>query len=158
MKKEQGTATGLFIFALVTVFESLRLSVWEHGSPTSGTFPFFLGLLLAILSALYFMRHTFAKRKNRVVDDVRSQWAEEPEPVVEASEVDWRKVLLSMAAVAAYPVLFMTGGYVIGTAIFLFFMCKVVERLEILATVLITLSAIIVSYVVFGILLNVPLH
>ena len=158
MKKEQWTAIGLFIFAFVTVFESIRLSVWEHGSPTSGTFPFLLGVLLAILSVLYFIRHSFKTRKKRLVDDFRSHLAEEPEPVVEASKVDWRKVLLSMAAVGTYPVLFLTGGYIIGTAIFLFFMCKTVERLKISTTVIITLFTIIVSYVVFGILLKVPLR
>jgi hypothetical protein len=158
MKKEQWTAVGLFIMACITVFVSIRVSVWDHGSPTSGTFPFLLGLLLAILSVLYFMRHTSKTREKTLVDDFRSHLAEEPEPVVEASEVDWRKVLLSMAAVGAYPVLFLTGGYIIGTAIFLFFMCRAVERLKISTTVIITLFTIIVSYVVFGILLKVPLH
>ncbi len=158
MKKEQGTAVGLLIFALVTVFESSRLGVWERGFPTSGTFPFFLGILLVILSALYFRKFVLKKAEQQALDMLKSLWAEEPEPVAEVSKVNWKKVLLSVGAIAAYPFLYILGGYIIGTAIFLLFMCRVVERLDIRATALIIVIAITASYTVFGLLLKVPLH
>ena len=157
MKKEQWTAIGLFVLALITIYESARLSVWEHGSPTSGTFPMVLGILLAMLSFLFFLRSTL-KGKKRIKHELRAQWVEDPEPVVEASRVDWKKVLLSMAAVLAYPFLFMKGGYIVGTAIFLLFMCKGVERMKILPSLVITAVTLLVSYTIFGILLKVPLH
>lgn len=158
MKKEQWTSVGVFIFAMITIHESLSLSIWKRRAPTSGTFPFFLGIFLALLSAVYFLRIGLKKTRERVVDDLKSQWAEEPERVLEASKVDWRKVLFTLGAIAAYPFLFMMGGYIISTAILLLFMYKFVERQKILATLIITLVTIIATYALFGLLLKVPFN
>jgi hypothetical protein len=157
LKKEQWTAIGLFLFALVTVHESIKLGIWRHGSPQSGAFPLLLGIFLGVLSVFFFWRFTLREKKRKGWDDVKSQWAEGPESVAEASHVDWRKVLFSMAAVAAYPLLFVTGGFVIGTAIFLFFMSKFVERSKIVPTVIMMILTIVSCYALFATLLKVPL-
>jgi putative tricarboxylic transport membrane protein len=157
LEKEQWTAIGLSLFALVTVHESIKLGIWRHGYPQPGAFPLLLGLFLGVLSVLFFRRFTQREEKRKGWDDVKSQWAEGPGSVAEASSVDWRKVLFSMAAVAAYPLLFATGGFMIGTAIFLFFMCKFVERLKIVPTVIMMIVTIVSCYVLFAILLKVPL-
>ncbi len=157
MKKEHWVAIGLFIIALITIYESLRLYIWKQGYPSSGTFPFLLGILLTILSTMYFLLAGLKERKRSVGDVLRSQWSNEPEPVLEASKADWRKVLFSMGAVMAYPFLFMWCGYVISTVIFLFFMCKFVERQRILASLAIIFLTITASYTIFALLLKIPL-
>lgn len=158
MNKNQWTSIGLFVFALITIIESSKLTIWEHGYPMSGLFPFVLGILLAILSLLCYRRFRSKKGKKGLSDELKSQWAEGLEPALEASKVEWRKVLFSMGGIAAYPFLFMKGGYIVGTAIFLLFMCFVVERQKILAGLIITIMTILASYAMFGLLLKVPLH
>ncbi len=158
MKKERWASLGLFIFALITIHESFQLPIWEHGTPMSGLFPLVLGVLLAFFVALYFLHGKLKKGRKKGGTELKSQWIEGPESPLEASKVDWRKVLFTLGAVAVYPFLFMKGGYIVGTAIFLLFMCKVVERLKIAATLAITLVIILASYTIFGLLLKVPLH
>ncbi len=154
MKKELCTQAGLFLFALIVIHESLQIPVWEEGYPMGGFFPLCLGILLGLNSLLYFWRRGAKGKKGR---GESAPWAEEPEPSVRTSEMDWRKVLLSMAGIASYPLLFILGGYLIGTAVFLLFVGNFVERLKVKTTVAMTIVTLLVSYGLFGYLLGVPL-
>ena len=152
VKKELCTQAGLFLFALIVIHESLQIPVWEEGYPMGGFFPLCLGILLGLNSLLYFW---VAKGKKGRGES--APWAGEPESPVRTSAMDWRKVLLSMAGIAFYPLLFILGGYLIGTAVFLLFVGNFVERLKITTTVAITIVTLLVSYGLFGYLLGVPL-
>lgn len=157
MKKARWTFVGLFILALATVYESLKLPIWDEGYPMSGFFPVILGILLAILSVLYLLRFGLEKKINGSEDHLTCYQEEERETDLEG-RINWKKVLLSMGAIAAYPFVFMTLGYVVGTTIFLLFMCRFVERMKLPVTLIVTSVVITVSYTVFGLLLKVPLH
>jgi putative tricarboxylic transport membrane protein len=69
----------------------------------------------------------------------------------------WKKIILTVAALVAFAAIFEYAGYLVTTFLFVVFSLRVVEGRSWLQAGAVALSASLVSYIVFGLLLGAPL-
>jgi ABC-type polysaccharide/polyol phosphate export permease len=65
---EMVVALALFVFGLVVIYDSLRLGAkWGSDGPEAGYFPFYIGVLICVSTAVVFFRALGTKARNSFV-------------------------------------------------------------------------------------------
>jgi putative tricarboxylic transport membrane protein len=142
MKKSAIVTSILFlVLALGAFIESMKLPFGRVSAPAAGFFPAVLAVLLALASLFAF------------VEALRGSH----EGAVQGESLTWRKIVLTLGALLVFGFVFERLGYLLATFLFIIFLLRAVERQSWSLAVSVALSASLVSYVVFGLLLGTPL-
>jgi putative tricarboxylic transport membrane protein len=142
MKKSATLASiSLLALAFAALIESMKLPFGSVSAPAAGFFPLVLSVLLALTSLLGF------------VAALRQREAS----LVEEQSLTWKKILLTLGALLVFALAFERVGYLVATFLFIIFLLRVVEGKSWGLTLGVGLSAAIISYVIFGLLLGTPL-
>ncbi len=143
-KADQITAIVLLLFSAFVIEESSKMALYTEFAPSYGFFPFWLGILMAILSILLFVD---ARRRPDALDE------KAPFP----SREQFINVVLILASLGVYAFLMEIAGYVIDTLILATILLGVVERENWRTTLVVAVAITAALYVIFQILLGVNL-
>ena len=142
MKKSAIATSILFlILALGAFIESIKLPFGRVSAPAAGFFPAVLAVLLALTSLVAFVEALRGSHEN----------AAQGEPLT------WKKILLTLGSLLVFGFVFERLGYLLATFLFIIFLLRAVERQSWGLALSVALSASLVSYIVFGLLLGTPL-
>ena len=142
MKKEAIVTSILFLLlALGAFIESMKLPFGRISAPAAGFFPTILAVLLALTSLFIF------------VDALRGSHDDVPH----GEPLKWKKILLTLGSLLVFGLVFERLGYLLATFLFILFLLRAVERQSWRLALSVALSASLVSYIVFGLLLGTPL-
>jgi putative tricarboxylic transport membrane protein len=136
------SAVTLLGLALAALLEVSKLPFGRLNAPQAGFFPLILALLLAVFSLV-----------------LLAQSIGGPKEKSEASQgaATWKKIVLALAPLVVFGVLFESLGYVISTFLFIAFLLRAVERQKWSLVVVVAFLTSLTTYLVFGLLLNTPL-
>jgi putative tricarboxylic transport membrane protein len=136
-----GAAVLLALAVAYTATAAGRYTYWTATGPGSGFFPFWLGLGLAVLSALLLVS---AVRRR----DPGPAWL----PTGHGAARFVVVVIVTAVFIAVLPLL----GMVLGTAVFLAVLLRMLEGHSWRATVAVAVGAAVVNWAVFVLWLKVP--
>ena len=143
-RADQITGIIVLIFSLAVMEGSRRLPPSATFGPGAGFLPFWLGVLLAILSLLLI-----------------GQASRQPGTAMSKAMFPDRQTLIPVGAaigsLAAYILVLERLGFLLGTGLLTAFLLGVVEREKWLTTVLVAVLNSVGLYVVFHVLLGVSL-
>lgn len=141
---DQMAAIVLLALSAYVIAQALRMPQWVEFAPGYGFFPFWLGVLMATLSALL------------LVDAVRRPAAQdEPNPFPKGTAL--LAVLGAMAVLVGYALLLETLGYILTTLLSVAFLMGVVQRDRWQTTLLTAVVVTGMLYVIFQVLLGIRL-
>ena len=137
------SAVTLLALALAALFVASKLPFGRLSAPQPGFFPVILAVLLATFS-LILMAQAIGGSK-------------EESAASRAPTATWKRIVLAVGALLAYGVLFEILGYIISTFLFIAFLLRVVERQNWGLIIVVAFSTSLLSYLIFGLLLETPL-
>jgi hypothetical protein len=103
------------VFAFLVCLGGLKLGFGSFHRPHAGFMPFLAGLILGLLALA------------DLISGIINQWKEEKEDKEIWANIHWRKLLLTLALLFIYTVLFSTLGFIIATILLLFFLYRLME-------------------------------
>jgi putative tricarboxylic transport membrane protein len=136
-----GAAVLLALAVAYTATAAARYTYWSATGPGSGFFPFWLGLVLAVLSTLLLVS---AARQR----DPGPAWLPRGHGAARLVVV----VLVTAIFIAAMPIL----GMVLGTGLFLGVLLRMLEGHSWRATLAVAVGAAVANWVLFVLWLKVP--
>lgn len=128
--------------ALVVCIGGLKLGFGSFQQPQAGFMPFLAGLLLGVLALL-----------DLALGWVR-RWKEEREDRQVWAEIDWRKILFTMAMLFVYVFLSSLLGFLIGATLLLVILFRMMEPRPWWTILLASLTTVGLFYLVFQIALE----
>ena len=131
------------ILAILILGEAIRLDLGTFHSPGHGFFPFLTAIPLAFLAFLLIWEA--AARKARTAKEEKAVWA---------ADTDWRKILLSLAALILYALLLERVGYIFGTFLLMLFLFKSIETQKWRVAIFASVLAVLLSYFIFNVWLQ----
>ena len=137
------SALTLLALALAALLEASKLPFGTFSSPQPGFFPLILAILLAFFSVLLLAQEIPGKdgEAGALLGGVAL----------------WKRIGLALGALVAFGLLFETLGYLLSTFLFIAFLLRAVERQKWWLVVVVAFCTALVTYLLFGILLNTPL-
>ncbi len=108
----------LFFLGLAVLVEALHLGLKVGKVMGPGFFPFLGGIILISLSTFLILQSYTAQQSP---GEKKSFWL---------SEAGWKRVLLTLVALGAYPIVIDRLGFVLSTLLFLFFLFRGVARMR----------------------------
>jgi Tripartite tricarboxylate transporter TctB family len=102
-------------FASAVCYGGLRLGFGSFHQPHAGFMPFLSGLVLGLLALA------------DLVIGLINRWKEDPEDIEIWANINWGKLLITVATLFIYTILFSTLGFTIGTILLLLFLFRVME-------------------------------
>jgi putative tricarboxylic transport membrane protein len=127
-------------FAIVAFYQAAKLPFGRTNVPGAGFFPSVLAAILALISVI----GLFAA--------LRGGESESHE-----ARLVLKKILLTVTALLAFALMFEHVGYLVTTFLFVAFVLRAVEGRSWAQAGAVGLSASLVSYIIFGLLLGAPL-
>lgn len=139
-KEERIAAAVLFILGAWSAYEAYGpIGFGSFQSPGPGFFPFWLALLLAIISGCYFIAAS-----TKASDALWGPGA-------------WRRPVLAGAVMLAYALCFDTLGFVLSTALLFFAWLRLIEKESLKKSIGVSLAGTFGAYALFTLLLDVGL-
>jgi hypothetical protein len=135
----------LLLFGAVTAALSVHIRVGALRAPGSGFFPFYLGLLLALLAAIHLAQ---SRRRGR---DLPAEMADA------ARQGSWQRVLLFLGATALATGLFTVIGYPLAAFALMALLLYILGVRRWMRCLFIALFAAGASYALFVRWLQIPL-
>lgn len=102
-------------FAGLVCYGGLKLGFGSFHQPHAGFMPFLSGLVLGLLALV------------DLISGIVNQWKEEKGDKKIWANINWGKLILTLALLFLYTALFSTLGFVIGTPLLLLFLYRVME-------------------------------
>jgi hypothetical protein len=102
-------------FAAVVCYGGLKLGFGSFQQPHAGFMPVLAGMVLGLL-ALF-----------DLVSGLVNRWKDEKEDREVWADIHWGKILLTLAVLSVYTVLFTTVGFTLSTILLLLFLFRVME-------------------------------
>lgn len=136
----------VFLFGLVTVVFSLRMPIGTFRNPGSGLFPLCLGILLMLLSALFFFQ-IYVKHRPKAKNEIGLFGG--PSSV--------RQVVLFFGAIALATLLFKPLGYPLMCFLLMFALLKILGVKGWIFSLVLSLLTSVASYFLFVQGLKIPL-
>ncbi len=137
------SAVTLLALALAALLEASKLQFGRVSAPQAGFFPLVLAVFLAIFSLIFLAQAMGLPKEKPGASRGRS--------------ATWNKIVLAIAALVVFGVLFESLGYIISTFLFIVFLLRAVERQKWSLVVVVAFFTSLATYLVFGLLLNTPL-
>lgn len=125
--------------ALLVCIGGLKLGFGSFQQPQAGFMPFLAGLLLGILALM------------DLASGWMGRWQEEKEDRKIWSEIDWGKIILTMAVLFVYVFLSSILGFVIGAILLLMTLFRMMEPRPWWVILLASLTTVGLFYLVFQI-------
>jgi len=147
-KKDFSSGICLFIIGLFLTFQCMKLSLWSEFGPQEGFFPLVIGIIIMGCSMII-----IGKSYTRISISGKKNSAEE----AGENEINFLRVLSYGILMLCYAILIEGLGFLITSVFFLTIILKYVEKQEWKITILVGLSSIIISYLLFVYFLGVPL-
>jgi hypothetical protein len=136
-RKEQVSSLFLFLFSVFICFFSFRLSIGSIHNPGGGFFPFYLGIVLGLLSFGNFAK-AIARKKPAIVTIKTFD-----------TDINWKNIIITVVVLFSYPLLLGILGFPVSTFLFTALFLRFIEPKR-WSVVLGTGGAVaIVSYLVF---------
>lgn len=143
-KADQITAIVLLLFSVFVIQQSSQMTMYTEFAPGHGFLPFWLGVLMAVLSLLL------------LVDAWRRPAAQDKD----ASFPDWQafiKVVLVLIGLGVYAFLIEIVGYILDTLLLAFLLLGVVEREKWQTALGVAVLITVALYLIFQVILGVSL-
>ena len=137
------SAVTLLGLALAALLEASKLPFGRLSSPQAGFFPLVLAILLAIFS-LVLMAQAIGGPN-------------EKSGASRGGSATWKKIVLAIAALVVFGLLFESLGYIISTFLFIAFLLRAVEQQKWSLVLVVAFLTSLTTYLVFGLFLNTPL-
>jgi len=137
------SALTLLALALAALLESSKLPFGTFSSPQPGFFPLILAIFLAFFSVVLLAQEI-------------PQTDKETGALLGGVAL-WKRIVLAIGALVAFGLLFETIGYLLTTFLLIVFLLRAVERQKWWLVVVVAFCTALVTYLLFGILLNTPL-
>ena len=128
---------------------SLAYGLWSYGEPGPGLFPLLVSGVAAFFAVLALIA-TFAG-----AGPAEAEF--DPESAQQEGPILWGKIALYAGVVLAWPWLMVPLGFVVSTAIALFVVLRLAERMAWGPVAAVLVAAVGLSWLVFDRLLGVPL-
>ncbi len=146
-KKDLASGLALLLVGLFLAFQSIRLPLWGASGPEAGFYPLTVAVIIVSLSLFLVLKSGILARPRA-----------EEEPVEQGrDQIRLHKVLAYLVLVLLYGILIERAGFLITSALLLFFTLKFVERQSWKATLLVGIASMVISYTLFVYFLQVPL-
>ncbi|MFH1672835.1 MAG: tripartite tricarboxylate transporter TctB family protein [Pseudomonadota bacterium] len=114
-KKEQISSMFLLLFSVFICFFSYKLSIGSIHNPGGGFFPFYLGIILSLLSIKNFTK-AIAQRK------IAIKTIKTPD-----TGINWKNIIFTVVVLFSYPLLLGILGFPISTFLFTALFLRFVE-------------------------------
>lgn len=137
------SAVTLLALALAALLEASKLTFGTLSSPQAGFFPLILAPILAGFSLLLLGQAIKGRQEGASTFQI--------------GPGTWQRIGLAMGALLAFGLVFETLGYITSTFLLIAFLLRGVERQKWWLVVVVAFSTSLVSYLIFGLLLNTPL-
>jgi len=137
------SALTLLALALAALLEAGKLPFGTLSSPQPGFFPLILAIFLAFFSVLLLAQEI-------------PQTDGETGALLGGVAL-WKRIGLAVGALVAFGLLFETLGYLLSTFLFMVFLMRAVERQKWWLVVVVAFCTSLVTYLLFGLLLNTSL-
>jgi len=137
------SALTLLALALAALFEASKLPFGRLSAPQPGFFPLILAILLAIFSLVLIAQAIGGSK--------------EESAATRQGSATWKKIVLAVGALVVFAVLFESLGYIISTFLFIAFLLRAVEGQNWMLIAVVAFSTSLVTYLIFGLLLETPL-
>jgi putative tricarboxylic transport membrane protein len=144
-KKDVISGLCLFSLGLALALLCFRLSVWRSG-PQEGFFPLVIAIIIIGLSLLLIIQSVLLRDQEK--EDVSA---------TKEGKTHLSRVLSYIIATLLYGILMESIGFLIGSALLLVFILKVVEKRSWKVTIVLGLASVLISYILFDYFLGVPL-
>ena len=141
---DQVSSASWFFIGVIIVLASIPYGLGGVHSPGTGFMPFLTGLALCILSIIEFVRATRENRKGK-------RWK------TLFKDLQWDKPLIALAGLLVYALLWNSLGYLIGTALLVGFLLRVIYPQKWLVVILGAILSSSLSYIIFQIWLEAQL-
>jgi putative tricarboxylic transport membrane protein len=130
------------IFSLIGLFFGYRLPVGTPSKPGAGLFPFYLSVILLLLSLALFLKSLSKESKMRDIVKIGSRW---------------KKLILSVIGLVAFAYVLKPVGFVLSSLFIFLLIMKFVEGRTWKITLVISISFTVIFYFVSVKYLNIPL-
>lgn len=114
-KKEQVSSIFLLLFSVFICFFSYKLSIGSIHNPGGGFFPFYLGIILGLLS-IKNLTKAIAQRKIAVETTKTSD-----------AGINWKNIIVTCVVLFFYPLLLSILGFPISTFLFTVLFLRLIE-------------------------------
>jgi hypothetical protein len=143
MTRQHKLAGILFIVlgVYVTLYSFIKLDVGSLGAPGSGFFTLLCGLGIFVLSSLW------------LISGLRQQ--ADPTPLW--GKLQWLKPFIAVGITIIYAILMASAGYILSTAAFIVLWQIVIAKAKTRTIIIFSLVGTVAMYLVFKVLLSVPL-
>jgi putative tricarboxylic transport membrane protein len=132
----------LFVaLSAVAYYEAGKLPFGRLSAPGAGFFPTVLAAVLAVVSLVGLI----------------AMWRTKPAAIDGGPRLLWSKILTTVALLFAFAALLESAGYLITSFLFILSLLRGVEQKSWMQSGIVALSATLVSYILFGLLLGAPL-
>ena len=146
-KKDLLGAIGFLAFGFFMVFQSTRLPVWKHG-PDTGFFPFVIAIGIVGVSVTIAIRSLLLTSRTQASEEGVKR---------EKNQINVYKISSYAALTLLYGIFIGKLGFLLASGIFLVLILRYVEKQSWTLTLLGALPSVVAGYLLFGVLLGVPL-
>ena len=126
----------------IVIVDSIQVGIGTFRAPGPGSFPFCLGILFATLAIIIPVRRHLDPNETKP-----NAW----------EGIEWGRLVAVMVSTLLYISLFERIGYLIATFALMLFQLYGVEKGRIFGKVVLALSVVIASYIIFNVWLQVRL-
>jgi len=127
----------------VVCVDSIRAGIGTFRSPSSGFFPFWLGVVLVVLTLALAIMNLFQEERGKITD----LW----------KGTKWGQVILFMILILIYSILLNTLGYLITTFLLILMLFCIGERKGVWIKIAIAVVVVLASHIIFCYWLKVNL-
>lgn len=140
---DRWSSLSLIFLSILLCIESYRLKLGSYYAPGPGFLPFWIGLIIIILSLILFFQ------------SVRMDQEENIENIL--MERNWKNILLLIASLFIYTLILEKLGFVISTFVFIAFILRLVETKRWPVVVNVAVAAALGTYLIFEVWLQTQL-
>lgn len=135
----------LLVGVLIILGSLTSLKIGTANDPGPGLLPFLSGILVTVFSLTVFLKATFQKRSEE--KNVRNLWA----------NLDWKKVVYTIAALFVYALLLERVGFLFMTLLLFIFLFRKIEPQKWKLVIGLSVFASVGAYLIFDRMLQVQL-
>jgi putative tricarboxylic transport membrane protein len=139
-KKEQISSIFLLLFSIFICFFSYKLSIGSINSPGAGFFPFYLGIILGLLSINNFTKAIKAIAHTKIaIETIKTL----------DTDINWKNIIFTVVVLFSYPLLLDILGFSVSTFLFIALFLRFIEPQRWLVVLGMGGAVAIVFYFVF---------
>jgi putative tricarboxylic transport membrane protein len=136
-KKEQISSLLLLLFSIFLCIFSYKLSVGSLNNPQEGFFPFYLGIILGLLSIRNFTKAVV--RRKIAIEKIKTL----------GIDINWKNIIITIIVLFSYPLLLNILGFLASTFLFTVLFLRLINPQRWLVVLGMGGSVAIIFYFIF---------